>query len=154
MFTSFVSGGGGGESSVNAIRPGTKITTDAPVLTKEEHSNHIIMINHASAVTTMDLPAVADAVGMTLTIVLNLALTADLVIDGQANDKIRHLDFNTTDTAANIGRWTEGRYLTYDESLGSGGNGNIGDYVHLFCDGSYWHATSFGQTARTWSAAD
>jgi hypothetical protein len=132
----------------------TKITTDAQALTMAEHSGHIIMINHASAVTTMDLPAVADAVGMTLTIVMNLALTADCVIDGQENDKIRNLDFNTSDTAANIGRWTEGRYLTYDESFGSGSDGNVGDYVHLFCDGSYWHATSFGQGARVWSAAD
>ena len=132
----------------------TKITTDAPVLTMAEHSGHIIMINHASAVTTMDLPAIADAVGMTLTIVMNLALTADCVIDGQASNKIRNLDFNTSDTAANIGRFTAGRYLTYDESMGGSSDGNIGDYVQLFCDGSYWHATSFGQSARVWSAAD
>lgn len=132
----------------------TKITTDAQALTKVEHNGHIIMINHASAVTTMDLPAVADAVGMSLRIVLNQVLTADCVIDAQAADKIKLFEFNITDTAANIGRWTEGRYLTYDESTGSGGNGNLGDHVQLFCDGSFWHAVSFSQTARTWSAAD
>ena len=82
------------------------------------------------------------------------SLTADCVIDSQANDDIRLFQFNVTDTAANIGVWTEGRYLTYDESTGTTGNGNIGDRVDIICDGSYYHAIGFCKDSGTWVAAD
>ena len=131
------------------------LTITAPItLTQEEHDGIILIVNHASAVTTIDLPAVTDAVGMNFTIIMAASLTADCVIDSQANDDIRLFQFNVTDTAANIGVWTEGRYLTYDESTGTTGNGNFGDRVDIICDGSYYHAIGFCKDSGTWVAAD
>ena len=131
------------------------LTITAPItLTQEEHDLSIRIVNHASAFTTIDLPAVTDAVGMNFTIIMAASLTADCVIDSQANDDIRLFQFNVTDTAANIGVWTEGRYLTYDESTGTTGNGNIGDRVDIICDGSYYHAIGFCKDSGTWVAAD
>ena len=128
------------------------LTITAPITLT--HDGIILIVNHASAVTTIDLPAVTDAVGMNFTIIMAASLTADCVIDSQANDDIRLFQFNVTDTAANIGVWTEGRYLTYDESTGTTGNGNIGDRVDIICDGSYYHAIGFCKDSGTWVAAD
>ena len=152
MITSFVSGGGGNEIDV-ANKPLTTLTSSA-TLTRENHSGHIILVNHASNVATIDLPAVADARGMHFTLLMSAALSSDCVIDAQANDDIRCFQFNVTDTAANIGVWTEGRYLTYDESTGAGGDGNIGDRIDVICDGAYYHVIAFGRDAATWAAAD
>ncbi len=123
-------------------------------LSMEDHNDTIILVNHASNVTAIDLPAVADAQGMHFTLMMSAALTADCVIDAQANDKIRCFQFNVTDTAANIGVWTEGRYLTYDESTGATGNGNVGDRIDVICDGTYYHVIAFCKDSGTWAAAD
>ena len=141
------------DGSKEQVKDIITLTTDA-VLTMEDHNASIILVNHASAVTTIDLPAVADAVGMHFKLVMAQALTADCVIDAQANDDIRCFQFNVTDTAANIGVWTEGRYLTYDESTGATGNGNVGDRIDVICDGSYYHVVAFCKDSGTWAAAD
>lgn len=128
--------------------------TASATLNMEDHNGSIILVNHASNVTAIDLPAVADAIGMNFKLLMATSLTADCVIDAQANDDIRCFEFNVTDTAANIGVWTEGRYLTYDESTGAASDGNIGDRIDVICDGSYYHVISFSKTAGTWAAAD
>ena len=141
------------DKSQEAIKDVITLTASAS-LTMEEHNGTIILVNHASNVTAIDLPAVADAKGMHFTLLMAASLTADCVIDSQANDDIRCFEFNVTDTAADIGVWTEGRYLTYDESTGLAGNGNIGDRIDVICDGSYYHVVSTSKTAGTWAAAD
>ena len=153
MFTGFISGGGGGETAEGLRKPTTTLTASAS-LTNDEHSGQIILVNHASDVTAIDLPAVADAKGMNFTLIMSSSLTADCVIDAQANDKIRCFQFNVGDTAANIGVWTEGRYLTYDESAGASGNGNIGDRIDVICDGTYYHVIAFSKDPAVWGAAD
>lgn len=128
--------------------------TSSSTLNMEDHNGVIILVNHVSAVTAIDLPAVADAKGMHFQLVMSAVLTADCIIDSQANDDIRCFQFNVTDTAANIGVWTEGRYLTYDESTGAAGDGNVGDRIDVICDGSYYHVVAFGKAAASWAAAD
>ena len=85
---------------------------------------------------------------------MSAALTSDCVIDAQASNKIRLFEFNVGDTAANIGAWSNGRYLTYDESRGGTGNGNIGDRIDVICDGTYYHIIGFCKDPLTWAAAD
>ena len=149
----FRSIGGGGDDSVLKEKGIITLTADAKI-SAEDAQGAIVVVNHASAVTSIDLPAVASATGFNFTLIMAQALTADCVIDAQANDKIRCFHFQTGDTAANIGSWSEGRYLTYDESRGSGGNGHIGDRIDVFCDGTYYHVLAMSQAHQMWLAAD
>ena len=149
----FRSIGGGGDPGSLKER-GILTLTASGKLSSEDAQGAIVVVNHASAVTAIDLPAVASAVGFNFTLLMGQALTADCVIDAQANDKIRCFHFQVGDTAANIGAWTEGRYLTYDESAGSGSNGHVGDRIEVICDGTYYHVLAFSQANGMWAAAD
>ena len=136
----------GGKSTVYNI-------TGDTTLTMAQHNNAIINANHASAVSTIDLPAVADAAGMRVTIILGQTVSSDFNIDGQSLSAIRmHAVADEGDEGTNT-VWGQQRYIVYDESQGYGlgiaKNGVIGDICELVCTGNIWVAKCYSRTG-TW----
>ena len=120
-------------------------------------SGKIMYITHVSNGTEHDLPAVAGCVGCEFTFVMQVARTADVKIDAQA-DKFRGISqtYNTGSTSS--GSYISSRYIIYDESNGNTGNGTVGDEMKVTCDGTYYYinatATSRkGITEPVWSGS-
>ena len=131
------------------------LTAAANTLTSSD-SGLIVVIGHTD-VDSIDLPAVADAIGMEVKIVNQVFTSSDVAIDFQATDIMIATIFCANDTAANIGVRDAKRYLVYDKSNGATNAGSgitkqgvKGDWVDLFCDGVYWYATAFSQTSGVW----
>ena len=130
------------------------LTAAANTLTSSD-SGLIVVIGHTD-VDSIDLPAVADAIGMEVKIVNQVFTSSDVAIDFQASTMIASV-FCADDTAANIGVRDTQRYMVYDVSngatnAGSGGanQGVKGDWMNLFCDGTFWYVTAFSQTTGIW----
>lgn len=122
--------------------------TSSIALTKAQHDGAIINVNHVSGVSSIDLPAAADAIGMTVTIVIGQIVTSDFNIDGQGLTAIKlHAICDDDDSEVNT-IWSEERYIVYDVSQGVGlGVGVIGDICELVCNGVYWIARSHSRTS-------
>ena len=138
----------GGEKPIKTLTAASNTITAAD-------SGKIIVIGHTD-VDSIDFPAVADATGMEVRLVNQVFISSDVAIDFQAATMIATV-FCADDTAANIGVRDTKRYLVYDKSNGatnaSSGitkEGVKGDWVDLFCDGTFWYATAFSQTTGVW----
>tara|TARA_R100000152_G_C6776957_1_gene206483 strand:- start:170 stop:634 length:465 start_codon:yes stop_codon:yes gene_type:complete len=128
------------------------ITSDT-TLTKIKHDGAIIVVNHLTGVSAIDLPAAADAEGMKVTIIVGVTVTSDFHIDGQGTSAIRMHAVADDGAEATNTVWGVNRYIVYDESEGSGlggaANGIIGDICELVCTGGFWVAKCFSRTG-TW----
>ena len=138
----------GGEKPVKTLTAATNTITAAD-------SGKILVIGHTD-VDSIDLPAVGDAIGVEFKIVNQVFASSDVAIDFQGVTMIATI-FCADDTAANIGVRDTQRYMVYDvtngaTNAGSGGakQGVKGDWMDLFCDGTYWYATAFSQTTGIW----
>jgi len=107
-------------------------------VTLTEHDNGSIIVLGAAAPGTITLPAVADSKGYRIKVITGFALTSNAVVASAEGDNIEGsmivagavVDVNAADQINFVN--------TAD---------NIGDFVELVCDGTYWHA--FGNALTT-----
>ena len=136
---------GTGSKVVNVAFPTRAIMSiNADTTFTSADSGKIITITHASNGTTHELPAVADCVGCEFEFIMQVSRTADVKFDSQGNDNIRGFSVNYAATGETTGSYITDRYIIYDESLGAGTNGQIGDRMKLTCDGTFYYIDAYG----------
>jgi hypothetical protein len=116
----------GGATSVTTL-------TGATTITREDHSGKLLVLNAAGGA-ALTLPAVATSAGCKFKFIVGAAFaTTDWVITSAEGDNIEGalmvastvVDVDAADT------------ITFDASASAE---NIGDWVSLECDGTYWYA--------------
>tara|TARA_Y100001963_G_C6722688_1_gene419864 strand:- start:323 stop:856 length:534 start_codon:yes stop_codon:yes gene_type:complete len=129
---------------------------DGNVTLKKTNSGVINYITHASNAIDINLPAPSTCVGCEFTFIMRVSRTVNVTVDSNSYFKgfSDFTDGNGIVSSSYISR----RYLIYDESLGNGSNGNIGDRLDINCDGQYYYfeAKSYvanGGTAPVWSGS-
>jgi len=123
----------GGASSVVDL-------TGATTITRDDHSGKLLVLN-AAAGAAITLPAVATSAGCKFKFIMGQLIgTSDWTITSAEGDNIE----GAIMVASTVVDANAADVITFDESADAD---NIGDWVSLDCDGTYWYVDGRALTA-------